>query len=99
MWKLRNIDQVKARQISSHFGYQHSIAEILVGRNYDTLEKVTQFTNVSLDSLGSPFVLHGMLEASDRIIAALKSSQSILIHGDFRCRRHHIKCFAHTLFA
>jgi single-stranded-DNA-specific exonuclease len=83
MWKLREVNSIKSEQIASHFGFSKSIAQILVGRNYDTPEKVNQFTNVTLESLGSPFVLHGMQEASDRIIAALKASQSILIHGDF----------------
>lgn len=82
-WKLREIDPKKVSEISSHFGFARSVAEVLVARNYDTPEKVSQFTNVSLESLGSPFVLHGMDEASDRIVEAFNKKQKIMIHGDF----------------
>jgi single-stranded-DNA-specific exonuclease len=82
-WKLREIDSTKAEAISAHFGFPRPVSEILVGRNYDTLEKVKQFTQVSLDSLGSPFVLHGMKEACDRLSLAMKENQNIMIHGDF----------------
>jgi single-stranded-DNA-specific exonuclease len=82
-WKLREVDSAKADALSQHFGFPRSISEILVGRNYDTPEKVKQFTTVSLESLGSPFVLHGMTQACERILQAMKSSQNIMIHGDF----------------
>jgi len=83
MWKLREVDVVKAEAIATQCGFPKAICEILVGRNYDTPEKVAQFTNVSLEALGSPFVMHGMDKASDRIITALKEDQNIMIHGDF----------------
>lgn len=82
-WRLREIDSQKTQVLLDHFGYAKPICEILVSRNYDTPEKVNQFQNVSLDSLGSPFVLHGMEQACDRIVHALKENQKILIHGDF----------------
>ncbi|MEZ4845749.1 MAG: single-stranded-DNA-specific exonuclease RecJ [Bdellovibrionota bacterium] len=82
-WKLREIDSIKAEAISNHFGFPKSVAEVLIGRNYDTPEKVKQFITVTLESLGSPFVLHGMTEACDRLALAMREKQNILIHGDF----------------
>lgn len=82
-WKVKEIDSEKAAILTKHFGFPNSIANVLVGRNYDTPEKVQKFTNTNLDQLGSPFVLAGMENACDRFIKAITENQKIIIHGDF----------------
>jgi single-stranded-DNA-specific exonuclease len=83
MWKLREIDHQKVRKISEHFSFSKTVSQILVARGYDTTEKVQKFITISLEQLGSPFVMSGMTEACDRLCKAIAEKQNIMIHGDF----------------
>ncbi len=83
MWKLRQVDAAKAQTISTQFGFLRPISEILVGRNLDTPEKVTQFTTIALENLSSPLDMHGMSAAANRLFEAIKNNQNVMIHGDF----------------
>lgn len=82
-WKLREIDSAKVQIVTDHFGFLRPISEILVGRKYDTPEKITKFTTISLENLSSPLAMFGMADAAERLYQAIKNDQNVLIHGDF----------------
>ncbi len=73
----------KINQIAQAFNLPPVIAQILIQRGIDSLEKVKKFYDLSLDNLYDPFLLPGMEVAVDRIIRALREGENILIYGDY----------------
>lgn len=60
-----------------------AIVRILLSRNLDTLERIDQFINPKLSGLFDPFLMVGMREAVERIVAALQSREKIMVYGDY----------------
>jgi single-stranded-DNA-specific exonuclease len=58
-------------------------ATILANRGINTFAQAMDFFNPSLETLPSPFLLSGIDAAAERIQAALKKSEKILVIGDY----------------
>ena len=58
-------------------------AAILYSRGYDTLEKIDKFLNAGKQNFYSPFLLSGVKEAVERLLAAKENGETVVIYGDY----------------
>ncbi|MCM0582298.1 single-stranded-DNA-specific exonuclease RecJ [Weissella diestrammenae] len=80
---LASQDNQTVKDIQDAFGASQLIAQILVSRGYDTLDKVNRFLHPDLDMLYDPFLFYGMTTAVDRIMAAIDNNEKIVVYGDY----------------
>jgi single-stranded-DNA-specific exonuclease len=59
------------------------LAQVLANRGYRDAETASRFLNPQLRQLGDPFDLPEMTLAVDRILAAIKKKERIVIYGDY----------------
>ena len=91
-WKPRSIDSHTdssvARQLAAALGCPPAIAQVLAARGITTAIAAGAFLNPSIaayldDRATDPTLLRGMRAAVERILAALRNSDPILIYGDY----------------
>ncbi len=71
------------KQLASSLGVTESLANLMVQRSITTKEEAGAFFNPSLDYLHDPFLMKDMNIAVDRISAAIKRNEKILVYGDY----------------
>lgn len=77
-------ERPKVEKTDSHFPHlPPPIQQILLQRNITEPAQITAFTNPNLNSLHNPFLLKGMVNATARIIEAIKNQEKIIIFGDY----------------
>jgi single-stranded-DNA-specific exonuclease len=59
------------------------LASLLIQRNIKTLEQANAFFNPKLSDLHDPFLMKDMEVAVERIEAAIRNNENILIYGDY----------------
>ncbi|MBT6795970.1 single-stranded-DNA-specific exonuclease RecJ, partial [bacterium] len=84
-WNLRNPDNKIVELFSSKLDISAMLSTFLVNRKVSNLVEADIFLNPNLDKLPNPFLLKGMTKTIDRIIAAIDSSEKIVVYGDFDC--------------
>ncbi|MGR3741720.1 single-stranded-DNA-specific exonuclease RecJ [Companilactobacillus sp. DQM5] len=83
-WKLRKkIDNNLVTSLSNKLGLPIITVKLLVSRNIDTEEKITDFLDTSIEKIDDPFKLNDMQKAIDRIEQALDNNEKIVIYGDY----------------
>jgi single-stranded-DNA-specific exonuclease len=82
-WKILQPDRSKVLAIQKHLNCHPITATVLANRNISTPPQADHFLQPTLDSLPSPMALSGMATATQRIYAALKHREKILIFGDY----------------
>ena len=82
-WVVRHQDPKTALQIAEALDTTPLVGQVLLNRGYGDIEDATQFMNCQLADLIDPYVLHGMQEAVERIIASLERQEKILVYGDY----------------
>lgn len=83
-WLLPRADDVAAAAVlSAELGLSQAVATVLVGRGTRDSAQARSFLRPTLDHLHDPFELSDMNCAIDRICAAIDSSETILVHGDY----------------
>jgi len=60
-----------------------ALATLLIQRGVRDFEQARTFFNPSLKKLHSPFQMHGMSEAVERIRTAIEEEENILVYGDY----------------
>ncbi len=83
IWRVREADQALVRSLSEDLKVSEVLARILVGRGLTNKEDVEAFLNPTLDKLLDPFIMKGMLPATERIHEAIGKNQRIWIYGDY----------------
>ena len=83
-WILKDIvaGETVAR-LSSELGIDPVLARLLVQRGIGTFQEARAFFRPSLDNLHDPFLMKDMDKAVDRVEAAVKSGEKILVYGDY----------------
>jgi single-stranded-DNA-specific exonuclease len=76
-------DTAVVKQLAGALKVTESLANLMTQRNITTVEEATVFFNPSLDSLHDPFLMKDMNIAVDRISAAIKRNERILVYGDY----------------
>lgn len=82
-WAVHTGDPEAEARISSSLNLHPVISRLLVNRGVSTPEDARLHLEGGLDSLLDPFLMAGMREAVDRIIAARVSGEKIVIYGDY----------------
>jgi single-stranded-DNA-specific exonuclease len=59
------------------------IVRILINRSLTNREQIDRFVNPDLSDLFDPFALIGVKKAVDRILAALRDREQIMVYGDY----------------
>lgn len=73
----------EARQLAREMSIPLFVARLLVGKGFSCLESAEPFLNPRLRSLRDPFELEGMDAVVNRIDAALRGKESIVLYGDY----------------
>ena len=59
------------------------LANLLVQRGIDTEEKAHSFFNPQLSDLHDPFLMKDMDRAVERVEAAVRNQEKIMVYGDY----------------
>jgi len=76
-------DLAVVKQLAKSLDVSESLANLMVQRNITTAEEAKTFFNPSLEYLHDPFLMKDMNIAVDRISAAVKKNEKILVYGDY----------------
>lgn len=82
LWVYPKTDDSWQESIIKEFKIHPATAQILVTRDFNSLEKIHDYLYAKLPDLHDPYLLTGMDKAIDRILQALEQSENILIYGD-----------------
>ena len=83
IWEDRAADPALTAELAAALKIPPVIAHLLAQRGLATAEAAHAFLNPSLSQLHDPFLLAGMSEAVDRLLAAIAQHAHIPIHGDY----------------
>ena len=76
-------DTPTVERLSAALGIAPVLANLLVQRGIDTVEKVDKFFNPSLADLHDPFLMKDMDKAVERIGQAVRNGEKIMVYGDY----------------
>ncbi|MDR2251562.1 MAG: DHH family phosphoesterase [Endomicrobium sp.] len=82
VWKEVKVDPSKTSAIASSLPSASKIAQILVARGIDTVEKAKEFIYGGIEYLHNPFLFPDMPKAVERLRKALDQKEVILVYGD-----------------
>jgi single-stranded-DNA-specific exonuclease len=82
-WIVPTVDPTAVARLAEHLRCPSAIASILLSRGISDLGSAQAFLNPSIDDLHDPMLMLGMDLAVDRIQQAVRSSEPILIYGDY----------------
>src|SRR6202790_3696447 len=82
-WLLREIDASAAASFGSQLGIDPVAARVLYGRGFHDPAAARLFLHPSLDDLLDPLTMLGMPQAVERLRAAIRAGEKILIYGDY----------------
>jgi single-stranded-DNA-specific exonuclease len=71
------------KQLSGALGVSETLANLMVQRNISSPDEAKAFFHPSLDYLNDPFLMKDMNIAVERISAAIKKNERILVYGDY----------------
>jgi len=83
IWKIRNIDDHKAARLAREASLPAVLARILVGRGISGADEARIFLEPRLSDLHDPLLMHDMDRATERLLAARKRNEKILLFGDY----------------
>jgi single-stranded-DNA-specific exonuclease len=69
--------------LQNELGISEKIARLLTLREIDTYEKAKLFFRPALNQLHDPFLMADMQAAAERLAAAIRQHEKILIYGDY----------------
>ncbi len=69
--------------ISKELGLTRVSSQLLVNRGYNTVESAKEFLMKSCEFLHDPFELKDIEKGADRILAAVRNKERIVIYGDY----------------
>lgn len=83
-WVINNPPAVESiSELSKKLNCNPIIADLLLQRNIDSVEKAQAFFYPSLNMLHDPFLMKDMDKAVDRLDKAIAQDEKILIYGDY----------------
>ncbi|MBQ2414054.1 MAG: single-stranded-DNA-specific exonuclease RecJ [Rikenellaceae bacterium] len=83
-WVVKSQGDAKAvAELSIGLGISPVLANLLVQRGIDTLDKAERFFNPRLEELHDPFLMKDMERAVERIERAVKNNEKIMVYGDY----------------
>jgi single-stranded-DNA-specific exonuclease len=82
-WRLRPFDADRVAELSREAHVSPLIAQLLMSRGVVDVAGVSSFFETRLTGLHDPETLPGVVEASARIVAAIREHKKIVIYGDY----------------
>jgi single-stranded-DNA-specific exonuclease len=82
-WIIPTVDPAAVTCLAEHFHCPNAIASLLLSRGISEPTAVQAFLNPAIDDLHHPMLMLGMNLAVVRIQQAVRSSEPILIYGDY----------------
>ncbi len=82
-WEICSEGNDLAREIATELGLSYITAQVLVNRGITTIEEARSFFQVELTDLLDPFLLLGMEEAVQRLLAGVQENEKMIIFGDY----------------
>lgn len=83
-WKIREVEDINSlKALADSLNISEVLAKLLFLRDIKTFTQAKNFFRPSLDSLHDPYLMHGMENATKRVILALTENQPICIYGDY----------------
>lgn len=79
----RTVDPEPVRALAEGLHLPPLVAALLVARGHDSVERARDFLRPRLEQLHPPAAMRGMAEAVERLAAAIRSRETILVHGDY----------------
>lgn len=73
----------RERALARTMGLPDLLARVLLARGFDDPDRVRAFLRPELSALGDPMLFRAMPKAVERIKQAIRSGESILVHGDY----------------
>ncbi len=81
--RWRTADASGSERLAASLGIEPVTARILASRGLAEPADAKRFLAPSLDDLHDPFLMRGMRGAVDRLLAAIRENERILIYGDY----------------
>jgi single-stranded-DNA-specific exonuclease len=81
-WSFPSPDALQVEALRAEARVSPLLARLLALRGV-TPQGAAQFLSPSLDQLHSPYLMHGMAAAVERLSAAIANQEGILIYGDY----------------
>ncbi len=82
-WIVPAVDETVCQSLSRELNLSPLSSHILYNRGLQSLEDADRFIRSSLQDIRSPFLLHDIDKAVDRILKAILKKEKILIYGDY----------------
>lgn len=82
LWIYPKQDEDLKKEIIREFRLHPVTAQILISRNFTTLEAINHFLYAQLPDLYDPYLLRGMDQAVKRITHAVEHEEPVLVYGD-----------------
>ncbi|MDR3189698.1 MAG: single-stranded-DNA-specific exonuclease RecJ [Lactobacillaceae bacterium] len=77
------MDAASIKELTETLGVSELIAQILVSRGIDNVEKAKTFLQPSIEQLNDPAALYDMDRAVERITTAIEQGDRIVVYGDY----------------
>ncbi|HET7628348.1 MAG TPA: single-stranded-DNA-specific exonuclease RecJ [Bacillales bacterium] len=83
--KWRTVSEMtnEAESLATTLGIAPLVAQLLINRSMNTIERAERFLNVNDQPFNDPFLMKGMRETVDRIQQAITNQEKILVFGDY----------------
>jgi single-stranded-DNA-specific exonuclease len=82
-WLVNRTNPEYIKYLSKFSSISPVLAQIFINRGIKTPEEISSFLNPNISQLSDPFDIQGMKIAVERIMAALKKGEKVLVHGDY----------------
>src|SRR5687768_10488427 len=82
-WRFQLHDAHRIARLEQAAGISPIVAQLLISRGVYEQEQARTFLDVKLTGLRDPDLLPGVIEAADRIHAAVRSRRKIVVYGDY----------------
>jgi len=86
-WVLRDknpeTSTVRANNLANELGIPNLLAHVLTARGITDKNDATSYLNPSDKQILEPGIIPGIEQAADRLIAAVKNRESVMVHGDY----------------
>ena len=83
-WDVKSQGDAKVvAELSAALPISPVLANLLVQRGIDTVEKANRFFHPQLEELHDPFLMKDMDRAVERIERAVKNREKIMVYGDY----------------
>jgi single-stranded-DNA-specific exonuclease len=77
------VDVALAKRLGEQLHLPPLVASLLVARGLAAVEDARNYLRPRMEQLHPPMAMRGMAEAVDRLSAAIRSGETVLVHGDY----------------